>query len=117
MSQSDYREPEPVAAELTAEPGPGADEWILRVRGEIDVATSPALRAEIGSLLDRGAQRVVLDLHEMTFIDSSGLGVLVGALKRLRELDREDLVLVGLQGPARRVFEITGLTQLFTISD
>jgi anti-anti-sigma regulatory factor len=41
--------------------------------------------------------------------------VLVGALKRVRELDRKDLVLRGLQGPPRRVFEITGLTELFTI--
>ena len=51
----------------------------------------------------------------MTFIDSSGLGVLVGALKRVRERDRCDLVLTGLQGPPRRVFEITGLTELFSI--
>ncbi len=117
MNQSDFREPEPVAAELTALHGEGPDEWILHVRGEIDVATSPALRAEIGTLIDGGAQKIVLDLHEMSFIDSSGLGVLVGALKRLRELGREDLTLLGLQGPAQRVFEITGLTQLFPITD
>jgi len=116
MSQLEHREPEPAAvADLTAEPGDAPGEWRLRVSGEVDVASSPALRARIGELLDQGAERIVLDLHDLTFIDSSGLGVLVGALKRLQELGRQDLVLAGLHGPPRRVFEITGLTQLFSI--
>ena len=87
----------------------------LGIRGEVDVSTSAALRAELYGMIDAGATRVVIDCSQMDFIDSSGLGVLVGALKRVRELDRKDLVLLGLQGPPRRVFEITGLTELFTI--
>lgn len=116
MSQTEPRDPDPaVLASFDVEPGADAGEWRLRVEGEVDVASSPTLRARIADLIDEGADRIVLDLDDMTFIDSSGLGVLVGALKRVSELDRKDLVLRGLQGPPRRVFEITGLTELFTI--
>jgi anti-sigma B factor antagonist len=117
MSQLEPRDADPIAlADFAAEAGNEPGVWHLRVSGEIDVASSPALRAKIGELIDQGAEQIVLELQDMTFIDSSGLGVLVGALKRLRELDRRDLVLSGLQGPPRRVFEITGLTQLFSIT-
>src|SRR5262249_34841300 len=59
------------------------DERILEVAGEIDVATSPALRSELSDLLGDAPPRVTLDFAQVSFIDSSGLGVLVGALKRL----------------------------------
>ena len=89
---------------------------VLRVQGEVDVYTSPTLRDELYRLIDGGATRVTLDLTGMDFIDSSGLGVFVGALKRIRERDG-DLELRGLQPSTRKVLEITGLTQVFTVSD
>ncbi len=87
---------------------------VVAVRGEIDVATSPALRDELYATIDRGARVLVVDLSQLAFIDSSGLGVLVATLKHIKERDGE-LVLRGLDHPALRVFEITGLTELFTI--
>jgi anti-sigma B factor antagonist len=87
---------------------------VVAVRGEIDVATSPALREELYQLIDGGAREVVVDLSGLGFIDSSGLGVLVAALKHMRERDGQ-LVLSGLVQPALRVFEITDLTTLFTL--
>jgi anti-sigma B factor antagonist len=103
-------------ATFAAREGDEDGTWILAVAGEIDVATSPELRRELHQLADREPASLVLDLSDVTFIDSSGLGVLVGALKRLREEDRGDiLVLEGLQEPVRKVFDITGLTDLFTI--
>jgi anti-sigma B factor antagonist len=94
----------------------GADGPVLRVEGEVDVYTSPALRDELYRIIEGGAERVVVDLAAMDFIDSSGLGVLVGALKRIRERSG-DLELRSMQPPARKVLEITGLTQVFTIVD
>ncbi|MBV8949723.1 MAG: STAS domain-containing protein [Actinobacteria bacterium] len=91
-----------------------ADAPELAIRGEVDVSTSAGLRDELYRLIDGGATRVVIDCSEMDFIDSSGLGVLVGALKRMREKDGE-VVLRALNPSARKVFEITGLTKLFTI--
>jgi anti-sigma B factor antagonist len=87
---------------------------VVVVRGEIDVATSAALREELYALIDGGSRALVVDLSGLEFIDSSGLGVLVGSLKHMREREGQ-LVLAGLQQPARKVFEITGLTELFTI--
>ncbi|HSO95120.1 MAG TPA: STAS domain-containing protein [Acidimicrobiia bacterium] len=103
-------------ATFAAREGEESGTWILAVTGEIDVATSPELRRELHQLADREPTQLVLDLEGVSFIDSSGLGVLVGVLKRLREEDRGDiLVLEGLQEPVRKVFDITGLTELFTI--
>lgn len=89
---------------------------VLRVQGEVDVYTSPALRDELYRLIDAGATRVAIDLSDMDFIDSSGLGVFVGALKRIRERSG-DLELRAIQPSTRKVLEITGLTQVFTIAD
>ena len=85
----------------------------VTVRGEIDVATSPRLRTELSALVGRGATQITLDFSGVTFVDSSGLGVLVGALKRLRAGedfdDAKSLRIVGVQDAVRKVFEITGL--------
>ena len=109
------RDTAPSPASFIAEPGRQPGTWVLRARGEIDVATSPELRRELHQLADRHGS-IVVDLHDVTFIDSSGLGVLVGTLKRLRERDPDaTLVLEGLQEPVRKVFDITGLSDLFAI--
>jgi anti-sigma B factor antagonist len=90
---------------------------VVVVRGEIDVATSPTLRAELAELLAHGAGSITLDLTAVSFIDSSGLGVLVGALKRLRDGGGETFNIVAARSGVRRVFEITGLDQLFVLSE
>jgi anti-sigma B factor antagonist len=88
---------------------------VVAIAGELDVATAPSLREELYRVIDQGVPMVVVDLAEMDFIDSTGLGVLVGALKRVKERSAS-LELRALPPSARRVFEITGLTQAFTIT-
>jgi anti-sigma B factor antagonist len=62
------------------------DGWrVLAVRGEIDAYTSPRLREELKRLIDGGSRRLVVDLQGVEFMDSTGLGVLVSALKRIKE--------------------------------
>ena len=95
------------------------DEPALAVSGEIDVATSPLLRSELSVLLGGTPTptRVTLDFAQVSFIDSSGLGVLVGALKRLRDRAPDAVLHVArTQGPVRNVFGITGLDELFDLS-
>jgi anti-sigma B factor antagonist len=91
------------------------DSTVVAVAGELDVATAPALREELYRVIDRGVTKICVDLADMDFIDSTGLGVLVGALKRVKEREGQ-LELRSLPPSAQRVFEITGLTQAFRIS-
>jgi anti-sigma B factor antagonist len=107
-------DPEPGLA-FAVEAGDDAGSPSLTVRGEIDVATAPQLRVALSRALDAGARRITVDVRDVPFIDSSGLGVLVGALRRLRESGGTELIVVGLQDPVRKVFDITGLDQLFTL--
>ena len=58
---------------------------VVVVKGEVDVATSPQLRNELNALIARGARSITIEFGEVSFVDSSGLGVLVGTYKRLRE--------------------------------
>ena len=89
---------------------------VIVVRGEIDVATAPQLRECLHRVISQGEGTVVLDLLGVTFLDSTALGVLVGALKRCRELGG-DLHLVLADPRIVKIFEITGLTNVFTIVD
>jgi anti-sigma B factor antagonist len=89
---------------------------IVAIGGEIDVATSPEVRRALHALVDEGATSIRLDLAATTFIDSTGLGVLVGVLKRMRERDPDaEVVIIGLASPVRKVFDITGLTDVFSV--
>ena len=90
---------------------------IIVAHGEIDVATSPILRSELAVVLTLRPDEITLDLRDVGFVDSSGLGVLVGALKRLREGGGHRFVIVGAQDAVRKVFSITGLNTLFELRD
>ncbi len=89
---------------------------VVAVRGEVDIATAPKLREKLVELASQGAQQVVVDLDAVEFLDSTGLGVLIGGMKRLRGLDG-DLTLVCTQPRILKVFEITGLNRAFTIHE
>ena len=88
------------------------DAAVVRVVGELDLATAPQLRQLLVDLVARGSRHVTLDLADMAFIDSTGLRVLVAGLQRLRDCDGE-LALRSPSAAALRVFEITGLTTIF----
>lgn len=87
---------------------------VLRVEGEVDVSTAPELRERLLSVADRGYTLAVVDLSEVTFVDSTALGVLVSGVKRLRGVGG-DLRLVVTQARISKIFEITGLTDVFPL--
>jgi anti-sigma B factor antagonist len=87
---------------------------VVRISGEIDVFTSPRLREELLGIIDGGAQHLVVDLGEVTFLDSTGLGVLVGIYHRLRARDGT-MSFVGANDRVRRVFHVTQLTKIFVL--
>lgn len=92
----------------------GADCAVLRIAGEIDMYAAPRLRERVIQLLAGGTRHIVADLREVDFVDSTGLGALVGSLKRLRERDGS-LKLVTGPGTVPRLFQLTGLVRVFAL--
>jgi anti-sigma B factor antagonist len=89
---------------------------VVEVSGEIDVYTAPRLRETLISLVDAGNYHLIVDMEGVEFLDSTGLGVLVGGLKRVRAHDGI-IDLVCTQGRILRIFRITGLSKVFAIYD
>jgi anti-sigma B factor antagonist len=87
---------------------------IVSVAGEIDLFTAPEFKQRVSAPIDEGRRHVVVDLTETTFIDSSSLGVLIGAHRRLRRLEGT-LVIVCSNESIVKTFRITGLDGVFTI--
>jgi anti-sigma B factor antagonist len=94
--------------------GPVGDRAIVQVAGEVDVYTAPMLREQIRDLAAKGAAHLIVDLTEVEFLDSTGLGALVGGLKRVRDVGGS-LALVISTPRILRVFEITGLTSVLAV--
>ncbi len=90
------------------------DRHVVAVRGEIDLFTAPELKQRLTDAIERDKTRIVVDLTETTFLDSTALGVLIGAVKRLRTRGG-GLVIVNVDTNIAKTFEITGLDQVFTI--
>lgn len=90
------------------------DYTVLAVGGEVDVYTAPRLRERLIELVDGGARKVIVDLGTVEFLDSTGLGVLVGAHKRLRGAGGT-LSLVCTREPLLKIFRITALDQVFPL--
>lgn len=87
---------------------------VLAISGEIDLSKAPDLRERLVSIAASGAEVAVVDLTEVTFLDSTALGVLVSGLKRMRA-SGGDLRLVVTRPNLVKVFEITGLLDLFPL--
>lgn len=94
----------------------GAVRTIVAVSGEIDVSTAPRLRTGLIELINNGQTDLILDLEGVTFLDSTGLGVLVGALKRVRTVDGS-LHLVFTRARLVQIFRIIGLNTVFGIHE
>ncbi|MFC5752109.1 STAS domain-containing protein [Actinomadura rugatobispora] len=90
------------------------DLTVVTISGEIDVFTSPRLRERLLDIIDNGALHLVVDLSEVTFLDSTGLGVLVGIYHRLRARDGS-MSFMGVNDRVRRVFHVTQLTKIFVL--
>lgn len=87
---------------------------IVAVGGEIDVYTAPRLRDRITELVSAGNYNLVVDMEQVEFLDSTGLGVLVGGLKKVRAHDGS-MELICNQDRLLKIFRITGLAKVFTI--
>ncbi|MGW0819280.1 STAS domain-containing protein [Streptomyces viridiviolaceus] len=94
-----------------------AEDWtVVEIRGEADVYTVPRIREHVINHIEQGRRRFIVDLRRVTFMDSTGLGVLVGILKRIRAHEG-DLRLAIASREIHQIFRITGLHRVFPIYD
>jgi anti-sigma B factor antagonist len=95
---------------------PGAPEgwYVVEAAGEVDMYSAPALRDDLLKGINEGHRRVVLDLTDVTFIDSSGFAVLVTALKRLQQSEGT-MRLAGAGEAVRSSMRISGIDRILTL--
>jgi len=91
------------------------EEVAVVLAGEIDAFTAPNLREELLPLAEEQGKIMMINLKDVSYLDSTGLGVFVGLFKKLKENGGE-LRLVELSDRVRRLFEITGLGNVMNIS-
>lgn len=92
-----------------------ADEMqVFELVGSLDIATSPTVRAALTSASERGNHRLVVDLTQVDFLDSTGLGALIGGQRRAKEFNGE-VRLVAKEGQILRLLRITGLLKVFAV--
>ena len=87
----------------------------VKVHGEVDVYTAPKLREIVFPLSEKESAQIVIDLSGVSYMDSTGLGVIVGVFKSCRAHNGE-LKLIGLSDRLKRLFEITGLADILNIN-
>lgn len=92
----------------------GDDCAVVRITGEVDVYTAPELRERVVELVGEGFVHLIADLRDVEFLDSTGIGALVGSLRRVRTHDGS-LILVTKSGRILEIFKITGLINAFSI--
>ena len=92
------------------------DGWtVLHVHGEVDLTTVPRLRGELADLLRDGGPHLIVDLDDVGHLDSAGLGVLLGAVRRARAADG-DVRFVSTRPGVLRLFAVTGLDEIHPLA-
>jgi anti-sigma B factor antagonist len=87
---------------------------VFELIGSLDIATSPTVRAALSSASEQGDHKLIVDLTKVDFLDSTGLGALIGGQRRAREFDGE-VRLVAKEGQILRLLRITGLLKVFSV--
>jgi anti-sigma B factor antagonist len=87
---------------------------VLPLKGEIDLHVSPIVTASLTAMIEKNPERLVIDLSDVTYIDSAGLAALIQAMQKVEDYGGKFL-LAGLQETVRSIFEISRLDQVFRI--
>lgn len=93
-----------------------SDVIILDVNGEIDLYNAPEIKESISKLIERQKFNIVVNLANVSYIDSSGIGALISSLSNLKKFNGT-MKIINLSGSVRKVFELTKLTSFFEIYD
>jgi len=88
--------------------------WTMKLKGEVDIYTAAEFKKQLNAAIEEKCGDIHIDCSELEYMDSTGLGVLIGALKRMREQDR-NICLKNLKPNVQRLFHITGLDKIFIL--
>ena len=89
--------------------------YLVKVAGELDVYTAPQLQDVLNPLRAQGTHDIHIDLENVSYMDSTGLGIFVGTLKELNKNNKE-LYVLGVNDRIERLFDITGLKELMHVN-
>ena len=99
---------------LDANYNEGNDRWDVNLYGEVDIYNADGLKNELHSLIAEKSADIVIDCTNLKYIDSTGLGVLVNALKKVKEMDKS-IRIINLKPYIAKIFMLTGLDKIFVI--
>lgn len=88
--------------------------WILKPKGEIDIYTAPKFKEILLEVIESKESDIIIDGEKLEYIDSTGLGVLISGLKKLKETDK-NIIIINLRPNIIKLFEITGLNKVFVV--
>jgi len=88
--------------------------WDVNLYGEVDIYNADSLKAELHALIEERQADIVIDCESLKYIDSTGLGVLVSALKKAKEAERS-IQIINLKPYIAKIFTLTGLDKIFVI--
>ncbi|SHH30293.1 STAS domain-containing protein [Tepidibacter thalassicus] len=88
--------------------------WNIELKGEIDIYTANELKKVLIEVVSINPQDIILNASELEYIDSTGLGVLIGVLKRLRQQGK-DIHIIEAKKNVKKLFNITGLDKIFKV--
>lgn len=87
---------------------------VFKLRGSLDLATAPTIRAALAEATEKESHELIVDLTQLEFLDSTGLGVLIGAHRRAVEHGGAFRLII-TDGPISRLLNITGLVAVFAV--
>lgn len=90
--------------------------WTLKPYGEIDIYTAPKFKETLLEVIESRNSDIIIDGKNLEYIDSTGLGVLISGLKKLKETDK-NIIIINLRSNINKLFEITGLNKVFIVKE
>lgn len=88
--------------------------WSVNLEGELDVSTADKLKEHLHGLADKEILDMKINLENLEYIDSTGLGVMIGVLKKLK-VGNKEIYIVNPRSNVRKIFNITGLDKIFKV--
>ncbi len=90
--------------------------WIVSPIGEVDIYTSPVFKEELLKMIEEKAADIIIDGENLVYIDSTGLGVLISALKKAKE-SNNGITITNIKSSIKKLFDLTSLDKVFTIKE